>query len=228
LCWSFWSRAAATAAPAPTAPAPDGSADHPFPRQDEVEPFGYAAYRNPEKESGEFLPLPDRWRIGFPSDYRRARGNWFDPYNQNALKGDYPILGSDDKFLIVTATSDTIFEARNLPVPSGVSSLEPGSQAFFGAGEQFVAQQNFILTLELFQGDSVYRPRDWELRLTPVFQFNYAQAAELQLTDVDVREGRDRTDEQLAFQELFVEKHLLDLSANYDVLAVRAGHPGLR
>jgi hypothetical protein len=34
-----------------------------------------------------FEPVPDRWRIG----YQR---NIVDPYNQNVLKGDYPIPGT--------------------------------------------------------------------------------------------------------------------------------------
>ena len=39
-----------------------------------------------------FEPVPDRWRIG----YKR---NIIDPYNQNILKGDYPIPGTQNLFL---------------------------------------------------------------------------------------------------------------------------------
>ena len=35
-----------------------------------------------------FEPVPDRWRIGYTR-------NLVDPYNQNVLKGDYPILGQN-------------------------------------------------------------------------------------------------------------------------------------
>src|SRR5207249_7596432 len=79
---------------------------------------------------------------------------------------------------------------------------------------------------DLFQGDSAYKPRDWEARFTPVFQFNYADVQELQLTSVDVREGTSRNDSQLGIQELFFEKHLVDFSANYDFASVRGGIQG--
>ncbi|TMK43928.1 MAG: hypothetical protein E6G55_11880, partial [Actinobacteria bacterium] len=39
-----------------------------------------------ELERSDFLPIKDRWRIGYT-------GRWWDPYNQNVLKGDYPIFG---------------------------------------------------------------------------------------------------------------------------------------
>jgi len=84
-----------------------------------------------------FYRSPTAGASASPADYRHSRGSFLDPYNQNYLKGDYPIIGQD-KFLVVTATSDTLFEARKLPVPSGVSSLKPGSLAFFGVGDQFV------------------------------------------------------------------------------------------
>ena len=54
---------------------------------------------------------PDRWRITFPEydrygdrgasgrDIPFKRGRWWDPYNQNVLKGDYPIKGGTcDRF----------------------------------------------------------------------------------------------------------------------------------
>src|SRR4051812_8095728 len=88
----------------------------------------------------DFVPIPDRWRIGFPTGYRPEMGgfrHYYDPYNQNVLKGDYPIWGND-KFLEIIATSDTLFETRRLPTPSGVSSREANSIDFFGQGKQFL------------------------------------------------------------------------------------------
>src|SRR5215218_6179522 len=93
---------------------------------------------------------PDRWRITFPEydrygnrgargrDIPFKRGRWWDPYNQNALKGDYPIKG-DKLFMILTAVSLTNVEQRRAPAPSGVSSIEPGSAEFCGRPEQFAA-----------------------------------------------------------------------------------------
>jgi hypothetical protein len=120
--------------------------------------LGFTGRRGAGRRSGrrgepaDFLPVPDRWRIGLPPGYsQNVRGSALDPYDQNVLKGDYPIVGQDI-FLVVTATSDTLFEARRLPVPSGVSTLKPGQFDFFGSGEQALINQNFILSVELFKG----------------------------------------------------------------------------
>jgi hypothetical protein len=184
--------------------------------------------------TSDFLPIPDRWRIGVPPESRfiTEPGAWggtkpgaLEPYKQSVLKGDYPIIGQDI-FLNLSATSDTLFEARRLPVPSGSSAKNADSLAFFGAGRQYLVNQNFILSIELFEGDTAYKPRDWEFRFTPVINFNYVDTQELGLVDPDVREGRDRHDEWVGIQELFYEKHLGDLSVNYDFWAARIGIQG--
>ena len=84
---------------------------------------------------GEFLPVPDRWNLNLPEwdrygargDYPYVTGHWWDPYNQNVLKGDYPVLGKRT-FFTFTGVSDSLLEGRNLPVPSGVSTERPGSE----------------------------------------------------------------------------------------------------
>jgi hypothetical protein len=197
-----------------------------------IRPLGYAAppkapaYRSPQP-SGDSLPLPDRWRIGLPADYRQnTRGTLLNPYNQNVLKGDYALPGTQDMFLVLTVTSDTLFEARRLPVPSGVSAARPESFPFFGVGRQALINENLIVSLELFKGDASYQPRDFAVRITPVFNGNYVHVEELGLTNPDVRTSRDRTDGWIGFQELFVEKKLADLSSNFDFASVRAGIQG--
>lgn len=193
---------------------------------DPIGAAGPSPVTNPIPTQDDFLPISDRWRIGFPPGYleesRGSKGLLWNPYNQNVLKGDYPVIG-DDKFLVVTLISDTLMEARKLPVPSGVSSLRPGSFDFFGQGDQFVIQQTALLGIELFQGDTAFKPRDWELRATMAMNVNYVNVNESQLVNVDVSEGQDRFDENFGFQELFAEKHIADLSSNYDFWAVRAG-----
>lgn len=186
--------------------------------------FGHEHFSQQE----DFLPVPDRWRIGVPGNYVqnvRSPGGFWDPYNQNLLKGDYPIIG-EDKFLVITATSDTLLEYRKLPIPSGISSADPNRVDFFGYGDQFLFVQNIILAIELFEGDAAYKPRDWEIRVTPVAQINYVDLEELGGVDPDVREGTSRQDEWIGLQEAFVEKHLGDLSTNYDFWALRLGIQG--
>lgn len=173
------------------------------------------------------LPIPDRWRIGIPADYvqNRHSAGVLDPYNQNWLKGDYPVIGQD-WFLIVTAVSDTLVEARRLPNPTGVSANDPDQLSFFGKGDQLVFNQNFILSVELFEGNTVYKPRDLEFKATIVQNFNYVSVEERGILYTDPGDGTTRFDEQTAFQELFVDKHLADLSVNYDFVAIRAGIQG--
>ncbi len=195
---------------------------------DDFRPLGFSGRGSaaPPRAGGDFLPLPDRWRIGIPGDYvQNTRGAPLNPYDQNVFKGDYPILGQD-KFLIVTLTSDTLFEARQLPTGSTPSALQPGKFDFFGNGNQQLAVQNFILSAEFFQGDSSYKPRDFEFRATAVGDLNYVHANETQVINPDFREGHDRFDHQLSMQELFVEKELADLSPNYDFVSLRAGIQG--
>lgn len=218
-------------------PAPKGPDDELAPLE-EFEPFGASRLGPPPQKVGDFgsgefrevgsdfLPLPDRWRIGLPPGYvQNTRGSLLDPYGQNVLKGDYPIIG-DDIFLVATFVSDTLGEARRLPTPRSVSSRDAGSFDFFSQGESFSIVQSFVASFELFAGDTSYKPRDWEFRATLVENFNYLRANERQVVDIDFREGRERFDEKFSVQELFYEEHLRDMSPNYDVFTVRAGIQG--
>jgi len=167
-----------------------------------------------------FIPIRDRWRIGYT-------GTWYDPYNQNILKADYPVWGTQNLFVNILAISDTLFEARNLPTPKGISRAEPGSAGgFFGRGRQLFLNQNFIFSFELFTGATGFRPKDWSVRISPVFNINYLDVRELGVVNIDVREGTTRTDGQVALQEAFVEKKLLDMTSRFDFISVRAGIQG--
>ncbi len=200
-------------------------------------PLGYAGPSGIRpravQTSPDFVPIPDRWRLGFPSWQRYERpfeapyvkGRWWDPYDQNVLKGDYPIIGQHT-FMNVLAISDSLFEGREIPVPSNVSADEPDSAEFFGSGDQIFLNQNFILSLELFHGDTAFKPRDWEFRITPVFNINYLNVQETGIVDIDVREETTRLDGHVGFQELFFEYHLADLSPHYDFVSSRGGIQG--
>ncbi|NJK91471.1 MAG: hypothetical protein HC904_06385 [Blastochloris sp.] len=89
-----------------------------------------------------------------------------------------PVLG-EDIFLRLAVTNFTEFEARRLPVPSGISAANQGSSEFYGNGEIFTVQQNFIFTLDFFKGETeVFKPVTWQLRLQPVYNINYTEARE--------------------------------------------------
>jgi hypothetical protein len=214
-----------------TLQAPAGPSEEPEPilEPPELRPLGFAGRSSPSPPSpldADFLPISDRWRIGIPADYiQNVRGRMIDPYNQNVLKGDYPIW-DQDKFLVVTLVSDTLVEFRRLPVPSGVSTADPNSVDFFGSGEQFFLNQNVVLSLSLFKGDAGYKPRDWEIRITPVFNFNYVDVEENAIVEPDVRQGTTRDDGWIGFQEAFLEYRLPYESPNFDFTSVRAGIQG--
>lgn len=171
-----------------------------------------------EYQRSNFIPIRDRWRIGYT-------GGLLDPYSQNVLKADYPVIGQNI-FFNFTGISDSLFEARKLPTPQGISRERASSAEFFGRGRQLFFNQNFVTSFELFQGSTAFRPRDWAVRVTPVFNVNYLDVQERGVVNLDVRNKTTRTDNQIAFQEVFVEKRLFDVSRNFDFVSVRAGIQG--
>jgi hypothetical protein len=177
-----------------------------------------------------YLPVPERWNLPLPEwdrygvrgDYPYVSGHWWDPYNQNKLKGDYPILGKRT-FFNVTGVSDSLLEGRNLPVPSGVSTERPRSEKFFGRGGIYVPVTAVRASFDLFRGDTVFRPIDWRVRFAPAYSANFVYLSEYNGVNADVRRRDTRLDHHLGIQELFVEKKLFDIGHDYDFLSVRAG-----
>jgi hypothetical protein len=178
--------------------------------------------------------VPNRWALAQP-DYRRypqqgeyqyTKSHWYDPFNENRLKGDEPIwpnvLGQQT-FLDLTATAETFFDGRRVPSPSGVSAAQPGSSAFFGRGEQAFVDQTFRFSFDLFHGDASFKPVDWRIRITPELSLNDLDVRELGIVSANVRAGTNRFDDHLGLQEAFAEVKLHDLSNNYDFVSVRAG-----
>jgi hypothetical protein len=222
--------------PPPPEPEPEAAPSPPVPVTDE--PTGFPGLGRPPRElpPDELVPLPDRWRIGWPSYERypgtgheapQAPGRWWNPYRQNVLKGDYPVLGQHT-FLACTLRSDTLLEGRRLPTPSDVSSARPDSADFFGKGASFLLEQNFLVSVELFHGNAGFKPRDWEVRATPVFNLNYLATRENGVVNIDPRRGTDRFDDQIAFQELFGDVKLADVGPSYDTVNLRAGIQGFQ
>jgi hypothetical protein len=181
-----------------------------------------------------YLPKPDRWNTSMP-DYRRypddprspyVLGHWYDPFNRNKYKGDYPVLTNilgPRTFFNFTGSSTTALDGRRLPTPSNQGSAEPNSAPFFGNGGQFFLAQVFRLSFDLFKGDAAFRPIDWQVRLTPAFNLNYLATQENGIVNANVAKGTDRFDEHIGLQEAFVEVKLKDLSPNYDFISIRAG-----
>jgi hypothetical protein len=176
--------------------------------------------------------IPIRWKI-FPSPpWRRyeeghldaiyATSRYWDPFNRNTIKGDYPIYGRK-LFFDFAAISNTTIETRRVPVPSGASAADIGEFPFFGDGRQYISLQNFRFSLDLFHGAAGFKPVDWEVRITPEYNINYVKTRENGLINTDVLNGIDRTDSNLGIQEAFVEKRLWADKAFFDFTSIRVG-----
>jgi len=177
-----------------------------------------------------FMPVPDRWNLPLPDwdrygvggDYPYVGSRWWNPYNQNRLKGDYPVFGKRT-FFTFTGVSDSLLEGRDLPVPSGVSTEQPGRESFFGSGGNLVPLTSLRTSFDLFRGDTVFRPVDWRVRVAPAYSLNFVNLQEFNGVNADVRRKDTRLDHHVGIQEAFVEKKLFDTSREYDFISVRAG-----
>jgi hypothetical protein len=166
--------------------------------------FGPSEYPLVEKGLGyppNTVPITNRWSLGFvpwrryssgdtETPYQDVAPKLWHPYKQSILKGDVPIYGQDI-FLNLTAGSQTEFEARRLPTPSGLSAARANSAEFFGQSEQLVVQQNFSFAAELFKGETVFRPVHWAFRIEPVFNVNYFDVRETGVVSPDPRGNYD-------------------------------------
>jgi hypothetical protein len=186
--------------------------------------------------SSHFVPIEDRWRIGLPEwdryglnhppldDYPYNLGRKHDPYHQNVIKGDYPIIGQHT-FLDVTAQMVDQFDGRQVPTPTTPfeSTKNPNETDFFGNPNQFFTTNFYVLSFDLFHGDAAFKPVDWRIKITPVFDFNYLDVEELAIVNPNVLDGTTRFRDWWALQEWFAEVKIADTSPAYDFTSVRLG-----
>jgi hypothetical protein len=188
------------------------------------------------QSTGHFVPIEDRWRIGSPTwdrygkghpvgdDYPFVQGAWYDPFNQNVLKGDFPIAGQDT-FLKFQFKQLNLFEYRQTPIPTTPfeATQNPFENEFFGNPNQFFFTQTNSAAFDLFKGDAAFKPVDWRLRMNVIFNQNYLKVQELGVVSPDVRKGTNRHKTDWAIEEWFYETKIADMSPNYDFISVRAG-----
>lgn len=175
----------------------------------------------PEAFPTDHLPVPDRWRL--IEDYG-VNERWFDPYNQNTLKGDRPLWGSDDRFIAVTAISDTVIEPRSFPIPVGVQTTQnPGSLDVFGRANSLVVSQTLIAGFAFVEGSTAFKPPDLEVRVALAANYSYVDVPERRVLSVLPSRDSDREDSFVGVQEAFVDYHLRNVSARYDFDSIRVG-----
>ncbi len=168
------------------------------------------------------IPVPDRWRLSAALGLVHPRR--FDPYNQNTLKGDRPLKGTEDWFLVLNGISDTVVEPRSFPTGITPQSTErPGTLDAFGRSNSLGLSQTFIAGASLIKGSTAFKPSEWDFTVSVAFNFNFASASERQLLSVNPSRGLERIDGFVGLQEFFVERHLRNVSDRYDFDAVRIG-----
>ena len=195
----------------------------------------------PEAFPTDEFPVPDRWRLvrALCPDkefvgLQTACHSQLDPYHQNSLKADIPIrldkkpfflpITGDDWFFGLNAVSDTILEPRSFPTPvADQTSEQPGAIGQFGRQHSLVAAQTFILGAGLTKGSTAYKPPDVEYRIALAYQVNYVNVEERRVLNVRSSKASHRTDAFLGLQELFVDKHLGNVSDRFDFDSVRIG-----
>ncbi len=219
---------------APPSPAAEDAGTYPTFRlpQPETSPGAQPPEMLPNPRDN-FMTEPYRWTVEMPAWDRYGRGgefpyvqpHWYDPFNRNKMKGDYPIFGQR-WFFDFTGTSTTQLDGRRLPTPSNVAAESPGSRNFFGRGEQAFVDQSFRLSFDLFRGDTSFRPVDFRFRVTPEADLNFLQTRERGIVKADVRGGINRFDNHVGLQEAFLEAKIHDLGPRFDFLSIRAGIQG--
>ena len=226
--------------PAPTTSLPAPGVTEPRLDDDWYAPLGFAGpSRVPLHDfqrDPHFVPIEDRWRIGFPpwdrygkghpplDDYPYVQGSWWNTFQQHYLKADYSIFGQDI-FLNLTGTSLAIFDGRQLPsdTPHLTPLTNPSSERSFSRSDQFFYRHYFRLTADLFEGDAAFRPVDWRVRVTPVFNITDLAVDQQTVSNPDQHMELNRARTFMALEEWFVECKLADLSPDYDFLSVRVG-----
>lgn len=193
------------------------------PLKEEIPPIDPLRVEPPTRlDPRETIPLPDRWRLA--DQLKLVNPRWLDPYNPNVLKGDRPVFGTSDWFFNFGVVSDTLIELRRVPTGVGPQTSERAqANDVFGQGSQTTFTQNIVLNFALIQGNTTFRPPDYEIRFVPVLNFNVNNVEEVRALRIDPRSGTRRRDQHIGVQELFVDKHLRDVSERYDFDSVRVG-----
>ncbi|NBT06074.1 MAG: hypothetical protein EBS54_04845 [Betaproteobacteria bacterium] len=170
----------------------------------------------------ESVPIPDRWRLMQALGFKFP---WYDPYNQNVLKGDIPVheIG-EEWFFTFTGISDSLAEFRSTPLPvSQQIGFRPDANNIYGRYDQRILAQNLILSFGLVKGNTTYKPPELEFRFVPVINYVNARLPESGLLRVNPQEGLSRETSFVGIQEAFVDYHLRNVSDRYDFDSLRVG-----
>jgi hypothetical protein len=184
----------------------------------------------------DFVPIEDRWRLGMPAwdrygqghplgiDYPYDLGNICNPYKQNVLKGDYPIIGQNT-FFNLTATNTQLTDGQQTPIPAHGfdSTARPNQRDFFGSPNHLNYQNYLSIRMDLFSGDAGFKQPDWQVVVTPFFNINSFDADEVSVVNPNPAKGTSRNRTNFALEEYFLETKLADTSPYFDFVSLRGG-----
>jgi hypothetical protein len=186
---------------------------------------GYGRWNNSQPVRNRWEVTPPHWqRYMDPSHetpYMYDTPRLYHPYEQSRLKADVPILGTEDIFLNLTFKNFSLYENRKLPVPSGISAAQPNSPEFFGRSEQMFFSNDASIAIDLFQGETAFKPVHWLVRILGVYNNNWLRVKENNLIDPDPR-GTNAADNYGALSTSDIEAIRAD-GENYNPAA---GNPG--
>ena len=154
-------------------------------------------------------PELSRWRLFEPQGIgEKLRSPLYDPYAPNVVKGDYPLFG-DKVFLAATGVLDSFMEfKRNLDFFSGGRFRNIPYHE-----HNLLGQLTGVLFLDVFQGDTVFTPRDWAIRVAPIIRFRCGDK-----NAIDQGCG-----EYITLQEAFGELKLFEIGETFDATSGRLG-----
>src|SRR4030095_11686828 len=90
--------------------------------------------------------------------------------------------------------------------------------------EQFALANDIAIGIDLFKGETAFKPVEWAIRILGVYNNNYTSVQETTVLNPDPRlENTTRYKDFFALQEAFAEIHIRDLSNNYDFISSRFG-----
>jgi hypothetical protein len=198
---------------APPAPAPETATPGASPATSPVPEVASAAAAG--LAEAEFVTVTDRAALGFPAGREVTGGSLLDPYHQNVLKGDRPIAGRS-VYLVVSGVAEAAVERRRLPF----GTAQPAPADVFRQGDQLSTFPGGLVSLELFQGQTAFRPKSWSVKVTA--------AASASRLDADPGPGestgrRTRNAGYAALEGAAAEVKLKTLSPHYDFVSLRAG-----
>ncbi|HET8612511.1 MAG TPA: hypothetical protein VFL92_07065 [Sphingomonas sp.] len=186
------------------------------------------------------FPVPDRWRLATalcPDKIFQALQaichSPLDPYHQSTIKGDRPLdrkklpwlpIHDDDWFFALSGISDTVVEPRSFPTPVGTQTTSrPGSLDSFGRASSLFLSQTITVGMELYKGQTTFKPPEIEYKLTLAYNYNYTDVNEKRVLFVRPSAPTHRSDAFLGVQEAFVDYHIHNVDSRYDFDSIRVG-----